>query len=192
MVNVAGEKMSKSLGNFTTIADVLDEHDPRALRVLVLQTHYRKTMEINAAAMAQAKEGLDRLDALVRRAGGETADARDQAAVGAFIDAMDDDLGTPRALATVFDLVRRANAAHDAGDPDAGALTATALELAAVLGVEAGIDAESDPEIDALVARRQEARSSKDFATADAIRDELQARGIEVEDTPNGPIWRRT
>ena len=113
-------------------------------------------------------------------------------AVAEFIDAMEDDLGTPKAMATVFDLVRRANAALDSGDADAATVAATAIELAGVLGLRlrSGTD-DTDPEIDALVARRTEARAAKDFAQADAIRDELQAMGIEVEDTAAGPVWRR-
>lgn len=197
MVNVSGEKMSKSLGNFTTIPALLEAHDGRALRLLVLQTHYRKTMEINAAAMAQAEAGLDRLDALARRAAAAGLDAdiadRDDTAIADFTAAMDDDMGTPEALATVFEIVRRANAALDADDPQASALVATAVELAGTLGLrfEAETSGEGDPEIDDLVARRTAAREARDFATADEIRDQLQAMNIEVEDTPNGPIWRR-
>ena len=196
MVNVAGEKMSKSLGNFTTVTDLVAHHDPRALRLLILQTHYRKTMEVNAAAMAQAEEGMDRLDTLLRRATAAEVDLdtpqRVDDAVAEFIDAMEDDLGTPKAMATVFDLVRRANAALDSGDADAATVAATAIELAGVLGLRlrSGTD-DTDPEIDALVARRTEARAAKDFAQADAIRDQLQAMGIEVEDTAAGPVWRR-
>ena len=196
MVNVAGEKMSKSLGNFTTVTDLVEHHDPRALRLLILQTHYRKTMEVNAAAMAQAEAAMDRLDALARRVAGAGLDldsaGRDDEAIESFVTSMEDDLGTPKAMATVFDLVGKANAALDSGDDTAAALAATAVELAGVLGLEfeAG-EAEADPEIDELVARRTEARANKDFAEADAIRDQLQAMGIEVEDTAAGPVWRR-
>ncbi len=198
MVNVSGEKMSKSLGNFTTVTALLERHEGRALRLLMLQTHYRKTMEINTAVMAQAEAGLERLDALLRRTAGAGLDIevpeRDQAAIDTFVAAMDDDLGTPKALATVFDTVGRANSALDAGNPDAATLVATVVELAATLGLrlEGPIDDPGgDPAIDALVERRQAAREAKDWATADAARDELHALGIEVEDTPNGPIWRR-
>lgn len=196
MVNVSGEKMSKSLGNFTTVTDLLEAYDGRALRLLLLQTHYRKTMEINDAAMAQAEAALDRLDALIRRAtaSGQAIDSpeRDTNAVAAFTNAMEDDMGTPKAMATVFDVVGRANAALDQHQPDASALIATAVELAGVLGIELGTaDDDGDPEVDALVAKRTAAREARDFAAADAIRDQLQELGIEVEDTPTGPIWRR-
>ncbi len=196
MVNVSGEKMSKSLGNFTTVTDLLRQHDGRALRLLMLQTHYRKTMEVNAAAMAQAETALERLDALGRRARAAgvspSTDRYDTDAVTAFVEAMEDDMGTPKALATVFDVVGRANAALDAADEAAEVLIGTAHELAGVLGLDIGQDeVEADPEIDALVAERTAAREAKDFARADEIRDRLQALSIEVEDTPTGPIWRR-
>ena len=199
MINIGGEKMSKSLNNYTTIQSMLDE-DPdnaRALRLALLQTHYRKTMEINPEVMAQAREGVKRLDAMARKAGGAgvalDGAERDADAVAAFIEAMDDDLGTPEGVATMFETIRRANAALDAGDDSAAALVATAVDLAGAMGLTVGDDAagEDDAEIDALVAARTQARADKDFGEADRIRDELTARGIVVEDTPNGPVWHR-
>lgn len=197
MVNVGGEKMSKSLGNFTTVGGLLEQHEGRALRLLMLQTHYRKTMEISPSAMAQAEAGLDRLDALTRRVQAANLDIdvddRDHGAVQAFIDAMDDDMGTPRALATVFETVGRANSALDAGADNAATLVATVTELANTLGLRTGpaqSDSDTDPEVEALVATRQEARAAKDFAAADAARDQLRAMGIEIEDTASGPVWR--
>ena len=202
MVQVAGEKMSKSLGNFTTLGDVLDVYDPRALRLLVLQTHYRKTMEINDAAMRQAAKGLERLDAVARKAAavGVAPDpsALDTAAVDAFRAAMDDDLGTPAAVAVVFDAVRAANTALDRDDDRAGGLLATVVDLAGALGLELGggspggeAGSTDEASIDALVAARTEARAAKDWAEADRLRDELTALGVVVEDTAAGPIWRR-
>ncbi len=224
MVNVAGEKMSKSLGNFRTAGDLFAAHDPRAFRLLVLQTHYRKTMEVNTGVMTQAETALERFDSLTRRAAAAGLSTErsaagvspghhedlDSAAVEAFRSAMDNDLGTPEATATVFDTVRRANTALDAGSPDAAVLVATVFDLAGALGLEFGryilreihdrvglsdsvsyspTVAPESAEIDALVEARSRARADRDFAEADRLRDELTARGIVVEDTPNGPIW---
>ena len=200
MVNIGGEKMSKSLNNFTTVQDLLDE-DPlnaRALRLLLLQTHYRKTLEINADVMAVAREGIRRFDAMVRKAGTHDLDTDapiDADAVAAFRKAMDHDFGSPDAVATIFETVRKANAALDADSSEAASLVATVVHLANALGLDLGSgdhagDSDST-EIDALVAERTAAKESKDWARADQIRDELSLRGITVEDTATGPIWYR-
>ena len=117
---------------------------------------------------------------------------------------MDADLGTPEALAAVFETLRRANAALDRGDgTDASDLASTVVELAGVLGLRVGADdraarpadaaaaAGENAEIETLVAARQQARAARDFAEADRLRDELSARGVTVEDTPAGPVWHR-
>ena len=204
MLNIEGTKMSKSLGNYRTVVEMLDEHpdNGRAFRLLVLQTHYRKTMEVNPDLMASARAACQRLDALARRAevldppsesgsGGEL----DVSAVDAFRAAMDDDLGTPQAVAVIFDTLRRANASLDRGDDDARTLTATVIDLASALGLAADASRPAadtdDAAIEDLVSRRQAARAAKDWATADSLRDELSAMGVVVEDTPAGPIWRR-
>ena len=204
MLNIEGTKMSKSLGNYRTVVEMLDEHpdNGRAFRLLVLQTHYRKTMEVNADLMASARAACQRLDALARRAAvlsrpqeSVAAGGLDESAVNAFNAAMDDDLGTPQAVAVIFETLRRANAALDAGTEDAQALTATVINLAGALGmaVEAAEQASDDnAAIEDLVARRQAAREAKDWVTADALRDELSALGVVVEDTPAGPVWHRT
>lgn len=203
MVNIGGEKMSKSLNNFKTIQDLLDE-DPlnsRALRLLLLQTHYRKTLEITPEVMAQAREGVKRIDAMVRKAANNGVDItstdRDGATFERFRAAMDHDFGTPEAMALVFETVRRANGALDGGEDadQAQALALTAIELANALGlaVEFGGGAnDGDGDIDALVVARTEAKANKDWAEADRIRDELASHGITVEDTANGPIWYRS
>ncbi|MBM3674269.1 MAG: cysteine--tRNA ligase [Actinobacteria bacterium] len=199
MVMIGGEKMSKSLGNFTTLGEAIDAHGDRAFRLAVLQVHYRSQMELGDTELRAAAEAVGRLDALVRRTvaagiavtGVPVADD----VADRFRAAMDDDFGTPGGVGVVFDTVRRANSAIDAGDePGAARLVATVVELAGALGLEVGAGetvAERDAEIDAMVAERDAARATKDFAAADRLRDELTARGITLEDTPRGTVWHR-
>ena len=199
-INVGGEKMSKSLNNFRTVRELLDE-DPlnaRALRLVLLQTHYRKDLELNPKVLASAREALKGIDAMVRRADSagvdRTSTDRDADAIAAFRAAMDHDFGTPDAVGTIFDLVRRANTAIDTGSTDATSLALTAIELANSLGLAVGMQSatsEDDDDIDTLLAQREEAKAAKDYATADQIRDDLTSRGITVEDTADGPIWFR-
>ncbi len=193
MLNVDGQKMSKSLGNFVTLVDVLEQYDPRAFRLLVLQTHYRRGMEVGEKELSDAEKAIGRLDALARRVRADGLESASVGDVAPFCDVMDDDFDTPAALAYVFELVRDANVAIDEGLRDtADALFATVRELAGVLGIELRAEApEADAEIDALVEARESARRAKDWAASDRIRDELSRRGIVVEDTPRGPEWRR-
>jgi cysteinyl-tRNA synthetase len=203
MVEIGGEKMSKSLNNFVTLSDALDAHGPRAFRLAVLQTHYRKAMELGDEELRAAASGVARLDSLVRRASAAGVDwqaARpDDEIVGRFRDTMDDDFATPAAVAVgVFDAAASANQAIDAGDQDrAAALVATVVALAGALGLEIGAPGAvggsegHDAEIEQLVRERDAARAAKDFATADRLRDELTDRGIVLEDTPTGTVWHR-
>jgi cysteinyl-tRNA synthetase len=193
MLNVDGEKMSKSLGNFVTLGTVLERFDPRAFRLLVLQTHYRRQMELGEKELADAEKALDRVDGLMRRA--RRADLRraEPGDVEAFRRAMDDDFDTPAAIAIVFDLVRDANAAlDDDRTDDAATMVATVRELLTVLGLDWN-DAvpDIDDKIADLVTARDDARDRKDWAEADRIRDELKERGIQLEDTAQGTVWRR-
>ena len=206
-VVVGGEKMSKSLGNFTSLTDLLARSDARAYRLLVVRSHYRSPIEVTTETVADAEKGLDRLDALARRFGlpdliaeagrgyvleGDEADA-DPDALAAFRGRMDDDLDTPGALADIFELVTAAHTAADALDETGGArLARTAALLAAALGLplHAGDD-EADAQTQRLVAERDEARKAKDFARADALRDELVSLGWTVEDTPAGTAVHR-
>ncbi len=210
-VMVEGEKMSKSLGNFTSLTDLLERSDPRAYRLLVLRSHYRSPIEVTPVTVADAEKAVARLDALVRRfsapppaavvtAQATAAAGADPAAVAAFTAAMDDDLDTPSALAGIFELVTRANSAEDGGRHDEASTAATtavwlcgALGLALRSGVAGGSGRADglDPATAALVAERDAARAAKDFGRADAIRDQLTAVGWVVEDGPAGTTVRR-
>jgi cysteinyl-tRNA synthetase len=193
MVMVGREKMSKSLNNFVDLSDALDRHGPRAFRLLALQTHYRKQLEMGDKELSDAGKAVDRIDALFRRASIAGVAEGSLVDIQGFRDAMDDDFDTPSALAFVFDLVRRANTALDAGETDAVAdLLATVRELCGAFGLDISAAGEdNDAKIDALVAARDDARARRDFAEADRVRDELKARGVTVEDNPGGTTWHR-
>jgi cysteinyl-tRNA synthetase len=202
MVNVGGEKMARSLGNFTTLEEAVDSSGPRALRLLVLQTHYRSNMEMAPENVAVAARALATLDALARRArtaGVERLDtgraALDPATVAAFDAALDDDFNTPAAMAAIFEAVRKGNLAIDAGGgTEAGRLVSTVSALTAALGLElddGSAAGEGDDEINSLVEARNAARKAKDFAEADRIRADLAARGVTLEDGPTGTTWHR-
>ncbi len=198
MLNVGGQKMSKSLGNFTTLADALDSYDARALRAAILQTHYRKPVELGHDELAAAEKAVHGLDNMLRAAevaGASSTEVTVAAeAVEEFRRAMDDDFGTPEALGVVFEAARDANKALAEGDLErAASLVATVVELAGVLGIElrSGLG-EGDAAIDAKVTARDEARAARDFRRADQIRDELAQQRIVLEDTPHGTVWRRS
>jgi cysteinyl-tRNA synthetase len=201
-VMVEGEKMSKSLGNFTSLTDLLERADGRSYRLLVLRSHYRAPIEVTAETIADAERGLARLDTLARRLElitdsapvvAVTLDHLDEAALARFCELMDDDLQTPQALGLIFELVGEANSALDAGDQAVGErLGRTAAALAAAMGLTLGGEAqEIDGATAALAAERDAARAAKDFARADALRAELQALGWVVEDSPQGTQLHR-
>jgi cysteinyl-tRNA synthetase len=199
-VMVEGEKMSKSLGNFTSLTDLLEKADGRAYRLLVLRSHYRAPIEVTAETIADAERGLERLDALARRidyAGPTSVVQRSELhghddLIERFQTFMDDDLQTPQAMALIFESVGHANSALDRGDDSGASLARTALDLAAALGLVAdGSSHEVDGQAQALAEARDEARAAKDFALADQLRDQLQALGWVVEDTPAGTALRR-
>jgi cysteinyl-tRNA synthetase len=206
MVNVEGVKMSKSLGNFTTLQDLLSRSDSRAYRLLLLRAHYRAPLEVDAATISDAERALGRLDTLARRFGLEpiaVTPATRRAAfpeldefedeVTAFAAALDDDLDTPRAVAQLFELATEANTLGDAGDERAPRVARALAALASALGLSLrpGTDASLDDAATALAASRDDARAMGDFAAADRLRDELVERGYVVEDTPGGTRIRR-
>jgi cysteinyl-tRNA synthetase len=186
-VEVGGEKMSKSLGNFTNLLDLVESADARAYRLLVLRSHYRAPIEVSKETVADAEKALERLDRFAERHGGlAAATDPDPAALERFREVMDDDLGTPAAMALVFELVTRANASDD------GAAAAAAFEICGALGLELRSEGgEVDADALDLARQRDEARAAKDWAAADGLRDQLVAMGYEVADTPSGTQIRK-
>ncbi len=192
-VEVGGEKMSKSTGNFVNLVDLIESVDPRAYRLLVLRAHYRSPLEVTPTTTADASRALERLDSLARRAGDWPEAGADEPTLAAFQEHMDDDLDTPGAVAAMFTAVGQANQAADEGDlARAAALAAAVAEMCRAVGLELKADAgEVDDEAAELARRRDEARAARDWATADALRSEIEALGYVVEDTPQGTALRR-
>lgn len=189
-----GEKMSKSLGNTISLPDLLSRYDPRAYRLLVLQSHYRSPLTVSATTLSAAEQGMERLDALARRFPEARRDVvADPAGIARFKECMDEDLGTVQAFAVVFDLVKAANSRADQGDSDGGAtLAAAVFESCRAVGLELGGErVEIGEDALALAAARDAARRRGDFAVADEIRGQLQGDGWVVEDTPAGTVIRR-
>ncbi|MEV6106108.1 cysteine--tRNA ligase [Streptomyces sp. NPDC051940] len=205
-VTLSGEKMSKSLGNSVLIADMLQRWRPIVLRYYLGTPHYRSMIEYSEEALREAEAAFARIEGFVQRvvelAGGPVEPAAE--VPPAFAEAMDDDLGVPQALAVVHTTVRQGNSALAADDKEAA--VARLAEVRAMLGV-LGLDPldaqwsggandrseELHGAVDSLVRlvldQREAARSRKDYATADAIRDQLQASGLVIEDTAEGPRW---
>jgi cysteinyl-tRNA synthetase len=200
---VDGQKMSKSLGNFYTVKDILGRGvDPMALRYLLITTHYRKLLNFSFAGLEQAAQSLRRIRDFMftldthQPQAGAMDNARDliEAARQQFVSAMDDDFNISGGLAALFDLI---SAAHkrmpDLGAEGIEALRKAIREFDTVLGVlPVPKEPQSlDAEIEEQIRLRQEARQAKDFKKADIIRDELKVRGIILIDTPGGVTWKR-
>jgi len=204
-VRVNDEKMSKSLGNFFTVREVLKTlRDPEVLRFFLLSSHYRGPINYSAAQLAQADETLLGLYRALKDSGSARGIAADPAEVARFRQAMDDDFNTPEALAVLQGVARGLNSAKAAGDVTKASLAAATLRaMGDILGVlqqdpdvylkrSAGTKNLSDQEIEALLNARRVARAAKDFAESDRIRDMLTAAGVVLEDKPGGSTeWRR-
>ena len=192
VVDVEGEKMSKSLGNVANLLDLLDKYDARAYRLLLLQTHYRSPVRVGLETIEAAVASLAGLDAFAARTSAHAGGTADATVIEKFREAMNDDLDTVAAMALVFDTVRAANTAADAGDvARVAALRAAALEMMSAVGLEAREGDEVDADTLAKAAALDAARAAKDFATADRLRDELQGAGWTVETTKEGTRVRR-
>ncbi|MDZ7279162.1 cysteine--tRNA ligase [Pantoea eucrina] len=202
MVMVDREKMSKSLGNFFTVRDVLQHYDAETVRYFLMSGHYRSQLNYGEENLNQARAALERLytalrntDSNAEAAGGEAFDAR-------FRAAMDDDFNTPEAYSVLFDMARDVNRLKAEDKTAADGLAAKLRQLANVLGIlqqdpeqflqgGAQENGEEVAEIDALIKMRNDARQAKDWAQADVARDRLNALGIILEDGPEGTRWRR-
>ena len=205
-ITTSGEKMSKSLGNSLLVPNVLERVRGIELRYYMVAAHYRSHVEFSFEALEEAALGFRRIEGFLDRAAAVLGEVATGGIFCAdFVAAMDDDLGTPAAIAALHDVVREGNKLLAGGDTPA--LRGNAASVRAMLGV-LGLDP-ADPHwtshwgagetedltvvVDALVKgmleQRAEARAHKDFATADAIRDRIKDAGIEIEDTPDGPRW---
>jgi len=213
-VRINDEKMAKSLGNFLTIEETLKRVPAEAMRLFLVGTHYRSPLDFNDQGLGDAERACGRIHETVARLedalGGaavpsDGASATVQRFAGEFTAAMDDDLNTPRALGVLFDQIREINRALDAGERgDLAAHLRVFGECAGVLGIvrrpaaryledaksrhlqTSGID---PAEIERLIAERNAARKGRDFTRADAIRADLQARGIVLKDSADGTTW---
>jgi cysteinyl-tRNA synthetase len=216
-LNIDGEKMSKSLGNFITLRDLLKQGwSARAIRLFLISAHYRDELNLTDSSMGQADATMKKLDQFHERlVQGEKSAPKGKASLSvkpvrsmlrSFDQAMDDDLNTPRALASLFSFQRTVNAQIDSkalSKGDYALITRTLAKVDEVLGimqfwdkkpgeaVEELATSAAGSEIQALVDEREEARKLKDFPRADAIRERLKEKGVVLQDTPDGPVWRK-
>jgi cysteinyl-tRNA synthetase len=206
MLELGDEKMSKSIGNIALLSDVLDRWPAEVVIAFFLTSHYRSRLPFTEERMAEAQAVVERLRNALRtldRAAERPGEGRDpeltRAVVegrGAFFDALDDDFNTPAAFAALFEMVRAANRAAAEDVAGAGQLRDARFELLELLdvlglaGIDRGEEAGVPDEVAGLVARREEARAGRDFARADALRQEIRERGFEVTDTAEGPQVR--
>ena len=199
MVQVNDEKMSKSLGNFFTLRDVLAEHDAEILRFFLMSAHYRSQLSYSQDNIDQAKSALERLYTALRGVDvNSVTDLSYGGYLARFEAAMNDDLNVPEAYSVLFDLARDLNKQKDNAE-EAGKLAAVLKGIGGILGFlqrdpEAFLQSGGDDdaaEIEALIKARNDARAAKDWGAADAARDKLTAMGIVLEDGAQGTTWRR-
>ena len=198
-VRVDGEKMSKSLGNFFTIREVLEKYHPEVVRYLLVSSHYRSPINYSEDSLREAKGALERFYNALKGLPA-AAPAGGEAFVERFAAAMDDDFNSPEACAVLFELAREINRLRDTDLQAAAGLAARLKELAGVLGVlqlepeaflQAGAAGKVDAaEVEALIAARLQARAEKNWAESDRIRDQLSAMGVVLEDGKGGTTWR--
>jgi len=206
MVQVDEEKMSKSLGNFFTLRDVLKDYDAETLRYFLMSAHYRSQLSYSADNIKQARGALERLYTALRDT---TPNMGVDIAMGDYVQrfntAMDDDFNTPEAMAVLFDLARDLNKAKLAQGSNTADLAGVLVKLGGILGIlqqapshflQGGLSGQSQDdsevqEIEALIKQRNDARAAKDWGAADAARDALKALNIVLEDGANGTSWRR-
>tara|TARA_Y100000814_G_scaffold221255_1_gene165455 strand:+ start:9 stop:1319 length:1311 start_codon:yes stop_codon:yes gene_type:complete len=198
-VRVDGEKMSKSLGNFFTIREVLEKYHPEVVRYLLVSSHYRSAINYSEDNLKEAKGALERFY-IALKGMPDAAPAGGEAFAERFGAAMDDDFNSPEACAVLFEMVREVNRLKETDVAAAAALAASLRQLAEVLGVlqldadtflQAGAAGKVDAaEVEALIAARLQARADKNWAESDRIRDQLTSMGVVLEDGKGGTTWR--
>ncbi|EKO3658052.1 cysteine--tRNA ligase [Vibrio metschnikovii] len=201
MVMVDREKMSKSLGNFFTIRDVLQHYDPETVRYFLMSGHYRSQLNYSEENLTQARASLERLYTALRGLDMTVAAAGGEEYVSRFTSAMNDDFNTPEAYSVLFDMAREVNRLKTEDMLQASALGVLMRELADVIGIlyqeperflqSSVANDDQAEEIEALIKLRNDSRANKDWANADLARHKLTEMGIILEDGPNGTTWRR-
>lgn len=192
VVDAEGIKMSKSIGNVDNLLDFVENYDPRAFRMLLLQAHYRSPVKVGQDTIDAAVKSVAGLDAFAVRMSAIATQSPEPSVIDRFHEIMDNDLDTPVATAHIFDTVRQANTALDRGDTvRAGALSAAVIGMCGAVGLMLRTLVDVDAAIIQRAADLDAARGAKDFATADAIRNELQSAGFLVETTKEGTRVRR-
>ncbi|WP_276972630.1 cysteine--tRNA ligase [Tatumella ptyseos] len=202
MVMVDREKMSKSLGNFFTVRDVLAHYDAETVRYFLMSGHYRSQLNYGEDNLKQARSALERLYTALRNTDPSAVPAEGAEFEQRFREAMDDDFNTPEAYSVLFDMAREVNRLKAEDPAAADSVAAKLRQLSGVLGLlqqdpeiflqsAAGSSDDEVAEIEALIVMRKEARETKNWAQADIARDKLNELGIIVEDGPQGTTWRR-